>query len=130
MRFIYGLRFAGLAVSALTIAIGAVMVFKGLQGSFDWAFEAPRTLSAKLTNASPGIVFATIGMVLGFVVVLQKPVNYSTGGDGNREGLSLGTSPESREYAVIKGRELRKHADDLMRQAKKLRKQKERPDNE
>jgi hypothetical protein len=52
------------------------MVFAGLQGSFDCAVEAPSTLSAKLTNASPGIVFATIGMVLGFVVVIDKPFKF------------------------------------------------------
>ncbi len=39
-------------------------------------------MSAKLTNASPGIVFATIGMFLGFVVFLQKPVRFQTGDDG------------------------------------------------
>lgn len=70
----YRLRSRGLALAALTILIGAVMVFAGLQGSFNWAVEAPSTISAKLTNASPGIVFATIGMVLVCVVFLQKPV--------------------------------------------------------
>jgi len=59
--------------------IGAVMIFLGLQGSFNWAVESPNSISSKLTNASPGIVFATIGMILGFIVVIQKPVNYNTG---------------------------------------------------
>ena len=68
---IYGLRWGGLGLSALTIAIGAVMVFQGLQGSFNWAVEAPHSIAAKLTNASPGIVFATIGLVIAFVVLLQ-----------------------------------------------------------
>jgi hypothetical protein len=79
MRHIYGLRWAGMAVAALTIAIGAFMVFRGLEGSFNWAVEVPHTLGAKLTNASPGIIFATVGLILGFAVVLQKPVNYDTG---------------------------------------------------
>ena len=70
----YGLRSKGLALAPLTILIGAVMVFAGVQGSFNWAVEAPSTISAKLTNASLGIVFATIGMILGVVVFLQKPV--------------------------------------------------------
>ncbi|HME69884.1 MAG TPA: hypothetical protein VKM54_08450 [Myxococcota bacterium] len=83
MKYIYGLRWGGLAVSALTIAIGAVMVFLGLQGSLNWAVEAPNSIGAKLTNASPGIVFATVGMIIAFVVVLQKPVSYQT---GDREG--------------------------------------------
>jgi hypothetical protein len=68
----YRLRSWGLALATLTILIGAVMVFAGLQGSFDWAVEAPHTISARLTNASPGIVFATIGMILSFVVVMQR----------------------------------------------------------
>ena len=86
MRYIYGIRLAGLALAALTIGVGAVMVFRGLQGSFNWAIEAPHSIGAKLTNASPGIVFATIGLVIAFVVILQKPVNYGTG----KERISLG----------------------------------------
>jgi hypothetical protein len=95
MTYIYGLRWGGLAISALTIGIGSVMVFMGLQGSFNWAIEVPTSIGAKLTNASPGIVFATIGMIIGFLVVLQKPVNYRTGGvsvGGPRSGgeISIG----------------------------------------
>jgi hypothetical protein len=78
-RQVYTLRWGGLFLSALTIVIGSVMIFKGLQGSFDWAFQAPNSISAKLTNASPGIVFATIGMVLGFIVIRQKPIPFRTG---------------------------------------------------
>jgi hypothetical protein len=72
----YRLRSWGLALATLTILIGAAMVFAGLQGSFDWAVEAPHTLTAKLTNASPGIVFATIGMILSFVVVIHKAFKF------------------------------------------------------
>ena len=86
MRHIYGLRWGGLALSALTIAVGSVMVFMGLEGSFNWAIEAPNSIGAKLTNASPGIVFATVGMIIGFVVILQKPVNYQTGDGGMMVG--------------------------------------------
>jgi len=83
-----------MAVSALTIIIGAVMVFRGLEGSFNWAVEVPHTLGAKLTNASPGIIFATVGLLFGFAVVFQKPVNYDTGrssilGKFNDRGVSL-----------------------------------------
>jgi hypothetical protein len=98
MRHIYGLRWAALALAALTIVIGAIMVFMGLQGSFNWAFEAPNSIVAKLTNASPGIVFASVGMVIGFVVILQKPVSYDTGGSSGRDksklypSVSLGSS--------------------------------------
>ena len=78
MRHIYGLRWGGLALSALTIIIGGIMVFLGLEGSFNWAVEIPHSIGAKLTNASPGIVFATVGLILGFIVIRQLPVNYST----------------------------------------------------
>lgn len=92
MRHIYGLRWGGLALSALCIVIGALMIFQGLQGSFTWAVEVPNSIGAKLTNASPGIVFATLGLIIGFIVVLQKPVNYRTGesriGPSSHEGSS------------------------------------------
>lgn len=94
MRYIYGLRWGGLALSALTIGIGSVMVFMGLEGSFNWAIEAPNSIGAKLTNASPGIIFATVGMVIGFVVILQKPVSYQTG-DG---GMHLGAGSRRKRY--------------------------------
>ena len=88
MRHIYGLRLASLGLAALCIIIGAIMTFYGLEGSFDWAIEAPSTAGAKLTNASPGIVFATVGMLIGLLTVSQKPVGFSTGG----EGISLGAA--------------------------------------
>jgi hypothetical protein len=109
MRHIYGLRWGGLVLSALTIVIGSVMVFKGLSGSFNWAIEAPHSVGAKLTNASPGIVFATIGLLIGLLVVAQKPVNYRTGGydddedGGERLGISL-TADEVRRGTRHRGR--------------------------
>lgn len=80
MRHIYGVRYAGLAVAAAAILAGAWMIFEGLSGTFDWAVEAPKTISSKLTNASPGIGFAVVGMIIAFIVILQKPVSYKTGG--------------------------------------------------
>jgi hypothetical protein len=82
MSFIYGVRLLGLIVAIIAIAAGAWMVFAGLQGSFNWAVESPHTISSKLTNASPGIGFAMVGMIVAFIVILQKPVNYKTGGGG------------------------------------------------
>jgi hypothetical protein len=79
IKLVYGLCLGVLVLAAITILIGAVMVFAGLQGPSDWAVAGPHTINAKLTNAFPGIVFATIGMILGFVVVLQKPVSFQTG---------------------------------------------------
>ena len=37
---------------------------------------------AKFTNASPGIVFATIGIILRFVVVLLPPIKFQSGDNG------------------------------------------------
>lgn len=88
MKHIYGLRWMALGISALTIIIGAIMIFAGLQGSFNWAVEVPNSIGAKMTNASPGIVFATIGLILGFVVAIQKPVTYST--DDQKNSIVLG----------------------------------------
>jgi hypothetical protein len=94
MRHIYSLRWGGLALSALCIVIGATMTFWGLQGSFTWAFEVPSTVGAKLTNASPGIVFATVGLVLGFMVVRQRPVNYQI--EGENSSISILAEPYPR----------------------------------
>lgn len=87
IKHIYRLRWGGLSLSAITIIIGAIMAFIGLEVTFDWAFEAPKSVGAKLTNASPGIIFATIGLILGFVVVLQKPVDYQIGYDDSKDSL-------------------------------------------
>ena len=66
MDHIYRLRWGGLGISAITIIVGAIMLFMGLEGSFDWAVSAPNTVGAKLTNASPGIVFAAVGLIIAF----------------------------------------------------------------
>jgi hypothetical protein len=97
MRHIYSLRWGGLILAAITIGIGAVMVFRGLEGSFNWAIEVPNSIGAKLTNASPGVVFATVGMILGFIVILQKPVNYTIGDDG----MSIWNDPHRRRRRSI-----------------------------
>jgi hypothetical protein len=97
MRHIYSLRWGGLALAALTIGIGALMVFRGLEGSFNWAIEVPNSIGAKLTNASPGIVFATVGMVLGLIVILQKPVIYTI----DDRGMSI-LGPSSRRRRVFR----------------------------
>jgi hypothetical protein len=72
------LRLAALVVAAVTIILGGIMIFKGLQGSFNWAFQAANTLTAKFTNASPGIVFATVGLIIVYKVVSKDPVDYDT----------------------------------------------------
>jgi hypothetical protein len=57
-----------------------------LPAGFLWRFfrPTPHSISAKLTNASLGIVFPTIGMILSFVDVLQKPVRLQTDENGSR----------------------------------------------
>jgi hypothetical protein len=94
LKYIYGIRFGGLALAAVAIIVGAIMVFRGLEGSFNWAIEAPHSIGAKLTNASPGIVFATVGLIIAFVVIRQSPVNYDTDGDGH--SITIGPSRRSR----------------------------------
>lgn len=71
-----------------------IMLFMGLEGSFDWAFSAPTEIEAKLTNASPGIVIATIGFILTWRIATLKPVNFETsdGGDdqdGSRAAIKI-----------------------------------------
>ncbi|WBM73023.1 hypothetical protein OH773_21925 (plasmid) [Buttiauxella sp. WJP83] len=105
MMHVYGLRRMLLGIAALAIIIGAIMTFAGLQGSFNWAVEFPNSIGAKMTNASPGILFATVGLILGFVVAIQKPVTYSSiikkllpgGGGSTEEHILYHTIPEDRK---------------------------------
>jgi hypothetical protein len=89
IRYIYGLRIAGLAFAAIALIIGAWMTFRGLQGSFNWAIEAPHSIGARMTNASPGIVFATIGLILGIVILKLPPVNYIMGSEDSPEYMGI-----------------------------------------
>ena len=76
MHYVYSIRWGVIGLAAVAMVIGAAMTFKGLAGSFNWAIEAPHSIGAKLTNASPGIIFATIGFLLGVVVALKNPLKY------------------------------------------------------
>jgi hypothetical protein len=69
-------------LATLIILLGTVMVFAGLHGSFDCGFEAPHVINVKLTNASPGIVFVTIGMILVLVALSLPPIKFQSGDDG------------------------------------------------
>jgi hypothetical protein len=71
MKHAFGLRRMGLVLSGMTILIGAVMTFMGLQGWFNWAIPTPTSIEEKLTNASPGIVFAAAGIWLALVAVTR-----------------------------------------------------------
>lgn len=90
IKYIYNLRIAGLLFAVVALLIGAWMTFKGLQGSFNWAIEAPHSVGAKMTNASPGIVFATIGMIVGIVILKLPPVNYIMGKEDSPEYTGIG----------------------------------------
>jgi hypothetical protein len=71
--FSYRLSLAGFVVASLVIILGAGMVFLGLQGSIDLGLKV-LTINAKLVNASPGIVFATIGVILCCVILHRDAV--------------------------------------------------------
>lgn len=55
----------GMVVGALLLLGGFVMTVMGLSGTSEWIIES-MSLRARLVNASPGAVFAIIGMVLMF----------------------------------------------------------------
>ena len=82
LKLDYSFRSKVLALATLIILLGTVMVFAGLHGSFDCGFEAPHAITVKLTNASPGIVFVTIGMILVVVALLLPPIRFQSGDDG------------------------------------------------
>jgi hypothetical protein len=78
ITWIYGLRIVGLGIGAFAVIVGAAMLFAGLQGSFNWAVEIPHSIEAKLTNASPGIVFVTAGPLIVLWIGGQAPVDFLT----------------------------------------------------
>lgn len=82
LKLDYSFRSKVLALATLIILLGTVMVFTGLHGSFDCGFEASHAITVKLTNASPGIVFVTIGMILVVVALLLPPIKFQSGDDG------------------------------------------------
>jgi hypothetical protein len=72
LRYIYTIHGAGLALSALALVGGAIMTFRGLESSFNWAVEVPHSIGAKLTNASPGIVFCNYRVDLGYLCIAAE----------------------------------------------------------
>ena len=68
----YRLRWGVLVLSAMLVLAGSAMVFLMPQGTpFDWIIQIPHT-SAKITNASSGVVFATMGMLLALAAATRK----------------------------------------------------------
>jgi hypothetical protein len=101
LQYIYSLRWGGLVLSALTLVGGAVMTFRGLEGSFNWAVEIPHSIGAKLTNASPGIIFATIGLILGFVAMQWKPVGFIIKGPDSQSEITASDEPRESSRVLI-----------------------------
>jgi hypothetical protein len=73
LKFSYRLRLGVLILAAVALLSGAVMAFFGLQGSIDFGLQVAGTFETKFVNASPGIVFATIGAILCWVMLSQGP---------------------------------------------------------
>lgn len=53
----------GLSLGGLLAIAGFVLSILGLSGSIEWLVKTPG-LTSKLTNASPGVVFALLGLVI------------------------------------------------------------------
>jgi hypothetical protein len=53
----------GMFTGALVLVGGFVMFFMGLAGTIDWIFESA-TIKSKLANASPGALFAVVGLII------------------------------------------------------------------
>lgn len=66
--YLYG-TLLGIAIGGLAFIGGFVLALLGLSGAIEWVVEAG-SLSSRLSNASPGIVFAVAGMI---VVWRYKP---------------------------------------------------------
>ncbi|TAL18158.1 hypothetical protein EPN96_02400 [bacterium] len=53
----------GMCIGGVAFLSGALASFLGLSGSVDWIFRAG-SISSKLVNASPGVIFAAMGMII------------------------------------------------------------------
>lgn len=62
-------RLVGIVVGGIMCLGGVVLAVLGLSGSIEWLFEGGG-LTSRLTNASPGVVFAALGTV---ILALYRP---------------------------------------------------------
>ena len=53
----------GISVGAIFCVAGFTLAILGLTGNIEWIFEAAN-LKSRLTNASPGALFALMGMII------------------------------------------------------------------
>jgi hypothetical protein len=73
LEFPYRLRFGVLVLAAVALFSGVAMALLGLQGSRDLGLQVAGAFEARFVNASPGIVFATIGAILCWIMLSQGP---------------------------------------------------------
>lgn len=59
----------GISVGALFLVAGFVLCLLGLTGTIEWLIQGG-SFTSRLTNASPGALFAVVGLV---VIVRYKP---------------------------------------------------------
>jgi len=79
VRHVYRIRLIGILIALVMVVAGIAGVFLGLQGSFDWAVQAPSGIGGKITNASPGILMVCIGVFLAWRIVEQPHLSVRTG---------------------------------------------------
>jgi uncharacterized BrkB/YihY/UPF0761 family membrane protein len=60
---------SGIIIGVILIISGLLLLVLGLSGSIDWIFET-HSIKSRLTNASPGVFFALLGV---FVLYWYRP---------------------------------------------------------
>jgi hypothetical protein len=80
----------GQVVGGLAFLGGAGLAFAGLSGNVEWLVTGIG-FSSKLTNASPGVVFAVAGIIIMWRYKPRMRDNISFDGDGGK----VQTAPES-----------------------------------
>jgi hypothetical protein len=63
LRWIDYIRTLPVMIGAVLGVVGLVMTFLGVDGKVEWILEAV-DLKSRLSNASPGLCFAIVGLVL------------------------------------------------------------------
>jgi hypothetical protein len=71
--FTYLLRFGVFILAAVALISGVVMVFHGPARVRRRGLHATDSFQAHLINASPGVVFAVIGVILCCAILSQRP---------------------------------------------------------
>ena len=70
-------RFLVIGIGGILVVAGIVMTFMGLTGAIDLELAVDSKFTANLTNASPGIVFSLLGVLLCWVGIYSRHrINY------------------------------------------------------